>query len=446
MLKIQYFANKKELDGDFVQSGGKTVLYDESLFTRLMCGSIFEEEDRPPFRDAESRMILKESFGIELVEDDWYSIIDEGRRTCFADLAPELKYALVLIDESRNGNYLTAKFLSDDVWDALRKVPFDILISCTWEDIYQLKVPYGDYVIYGLPYGGDDGVYVFDLRGMETLRDNDFYTPLRPREPGVFDEGVGIEKHLYLGKDGKYYASCLVGTLRYYWRQHLDEILEYIDGLKPPKKLKTIEDTYSISEFNERIERSDYGDIFANLTGDGLWQQMEDCRWQLNQCKENLQKGEITADEYKAEMDRLMETDGYQRYQYYRDQFQIVNHMYELPPKEMLFRKVPILSVRMNKDGSYIIGGDLSVKYPAQEEILGEAISMCSGDYDTFLLYVDANETIDSPNDLDDMTWAIWVRQDSIELFDKWDGLRLFAKAIRDALASGRCEIIDKFY
>ena len=409
-----------------------------------MCGSI-TEEDRPPFRDAESRMILKESYGIELVEDDWYSIIDEGRRTCFSDLSPELKYALVLIDESRNGNYLTAMFMPDAVWDALRKVPFDILISCTWEDIFWTtsKLPFDNYVIYGLPYGGDDGISVCSL---ESLRDNDFYTPLRPREPGVINEGVGIENQLYIGKDGKYYASFLGGSLRYYWRQHLDEMLEYIDGLKPPKKLKAIEDTYSISEFNEMIEPSDYGDIFANLTGDSLWQQMEDCRWQLNMCKENLQKGEITADEYKAEMDRLMETDGYQRYKYYRDKFKVVNHMYELPPKEMLFRKVPILSVRINKDGSYIIGGDLSVKYPEQEEILGEAISMRADDHDTFLLYVDANEMIDGPNDLDGMTWAIWVRQDSIELFDKWDGLRLFAKAIRDALASGRCEIIDAFY
>ena len=90
--------------------------------------------------------------------------------------------------------------------------------------------------------------------------------------------------------------------------------------------------------------------------------------------------------------------------------------------------------------------GGISFKYPWQEEILGEAIAMCSDDHDTFILYVNVDEIIDRPEDLDKTTWAVWVRQDSIELFDKWDGLRLFAAAVREALASGRCEIIDEFY
>lgn len=439
MLKVQYYETKKDLYNDLVNSGGKTVLYDESMFTGLMCGSIADEEDRPPFRDAESQMILKESFGIELVEDDWYSIISDGRRTCLSDLSSDLKYALVLIDESRNGNYLKAKFMQAPVWDAVRKVPFDILIACTWEDIFWTtgsgKLPHSDYVIYGLPYGGDNGIYVCRLGSMI---DNDFYTPMRPVKPGEFREGVDIENYLYIGKDGKYYASGLSGVLRFYWRQHLNEMLEYIDNLKYPKKLKMIEDTYSISEFNKMIEPELKEGIFEAADGDYLWQ--------LNMCKKKYKKGEITAAEYRGEVDRLRKTDGYQEYLYYRDKFKIVNHMYELPPKEMYWRKVPILSVRINKDGSYMIGGGISNKYPWQEEILGDAIDMRSSDYDTFLLYVDANEMIDRPEDLDKMTWAIWVRQDSIELFDKWDGLRLFAVAVRNALASGRCEISEAFY
>ena len=439
MIKVQYYANPKALRDDLANAGGRTVLYDESMFTRLMCGSGADGEDCPPFRDAESRMILKESFGIEIVEDDWYSIIDKGRRTCLADLSPDLKYALVLIDESRNGNYLTAESMQRPVWDAVRKVPFDILIACTCEDFDWMnfdKLPSGDFVVYGLSYGGDDGVYVVGVDDRFAIRNNEFYTPLRPAEPGEDHYRVSIENELYIGKDGKYYATYL--DLRYFWRQHLDEILEYIDGLNSPKKLKRIEDAYSAYEFNKMIEAVIADGISDIADGDYLWR--------LNECKKKYKKGEITAAEYKAETDRLRKTEDYQEYIYYRDKFKIVNHMYELPPREMECRKVPILSVRINKDGSYMIGGGISEKYPWQEEILWDAIKMCSNDYDTFLLYVDVNEIIDRPDDLDRVTWAIWVRQDSIELFDKWDGLRLFAKAIRDALASGRCEISDEFY
>lgn len=439
MLKVRYYESRaKMVDEGSTLNGGADgcIFYSERMFTRLMCGSFFEE-DRPPFRDAESRMILKESFGIELVEDDWYSIIHEGRRTCMSDLSPDIKYALVLIDTSRNGRYLTAESMQTPVWEAVKKVPFDILMACSWEDIFWLsnKLPDSNYVIYGLPYGGDDGIQVC---GINHLKGNDFYTPLRPVKPGEHNDGVEIENRLYIGKDGRYYIETLSSFLRYYWRQHLDEILKYIDSLDYPKKLKMIEDTYSVSEFNKMIDASGRDGIFGMAGGDYLWM--------LNMSKKAYKKGEITAAEFRTEAARLRQKESYQDYMYYRDTFKIVNHMYELPPKEMLYRKVPILMVRKNKDGSYIIGGGISQKYPWQEEIIWDAMEMHSRDYDTFLLYVDVDEIIDGPKDLDRTRWAIWVRQDSIELFDKWDGLRLFAVTIRDALASGRCEISNEFY
>ena len=52
MIKVQYYANPKALRDDLANAGGRTVLYDESMFTRLMCGSGADGEDRPPFRDA----------------------------------------------------------------------------------------------------------------------------------------------------------------------------------------------------------------------------------------------------------------------------------------------------------------------------------------------------------------------------------------------------------
>lgn len=434
MLKVQYYKSRSDLMNDSAGSGGRTVVYSEDMFRELMVGGAAEEE-RPPFRDAESRMILKESFGIEPVEDDWYSIIVDGRRTCFSELSADLKYALVLIDRSRAGYFLTAESMQEPVWNAVSKVAFDILVACTWEDIFwtSCKLPRAEYIIYGLPYGGGDGIHVRDIDHTDG-----FYTPLCPVKPGGDRGGTDIAKYLYIGRDGRYYTNALGGILRFFWRKHLDEMLDYIDKLEYPKKLKKIDDTYSLFEFGRMIEPTGSGGLVGYVCRDYLWE--------LNLSKADFKAGRITAAEYRAARDMIREFWGYEDYLYYRDTFKVVNHMYQLPPKEMDWRKVPILSVRMNRDGSYVIGGGISFKYPWQEEILGEAIAMCSDDHDTFILYVNVDEIIDRPEDLDKTTWAVWVRQDSIELFDKWDGLRLFAAAVREALASGRCEIIDEFY
>lgn len=86
----------------------------------------------------------------------------------------------------------------------------------------------------------------------------------------------------------------------------------------------------------------------------------------------------------------------------------------------------------------------MTVKYPEHGEILEDAATRGHADGELFILYVDLPgvvEKLRSAEDLDNTEWAVRVYQDSIELYDKYDGLKLFAVVVREALASGNCEI-----
>lgn len=439
MIKVRYYESKAKLVVEGSTLNGKDndcILYSEKMFTRLMCG-IVGEPDYKPFRDKESRRLLKESFGVTIVEDDWYSVYCEGYRTCFSDLCRELKYGLVLIDTSRRGHFLICESMTDEMWNVMRSLDFDILIAASWEDMDWMtrKLPHDGYVILNYPY--NDGIEV-TVQSID--HQSGFYKPVsnvtfEDMHIGHHFLGYdGVDDSLYLGEDGKYYSNNPGSSLRFYWRRHLDEVIDYIDNLKCPKKICEINDSYSKFEFAKFLSQN-YADYL-------LYDPWAD---RVSQYKELYKEKKMTKEELRAAMKELNASEEYQTHVYYRDTFRIINHMPYLP-EDLNWRKVAIPLVIKNKDGSYNIGGDVSCKYPEDAEIIEEAIRMCLGDCDTLELYVDCNEILDKVSDLGETKWAILIHKDSIELFDKWDGLKLFGEMLKEALASGKCEISHGFY
>lgn len=385
LIKVKYYGSYKELQNAARDRESRTWIYSESMFDILHDGDD-PYVQKPPFRDDVSRMFLRESYGIELVEDDWFSIMEYGRRDCFRDLAKDMKYALVLLDTSRRGIFLSAHWMADRVWDAVMKAPFDILIACTWQDIcgtgrYSRALPYRDYLILNYPWQGGTEVYVVSpgvVRG-------EGYTKVDPDCYGS----------LYTGPDGRYYSDDMYGAdLRFRWWRHLDQMVDQIDKMQQnslsgwPRKLKTIEDSYSIPEFAALLG-IDEGEVRYFIS----WNEETRRNW---------------------------------------DDFRIVNHMYALPPEDTIYRTIPILSVQRDPDGRCKVIRDISFHYPTYREIVESAAFDCSPDHETLLLYVNVPDEIDGPEDLNETIWAVLCRSDSIELFDKWDGLEMFADWVRE--------------
>lgn len=102
----------------------------------------------PPFRDEASAALLG-MYGIEQYQDDWYSVKVDGRRTSYAGLDFNLKYALVMIYYSNLGKYIKIEDVSldretwdnDEIWDdynkiwhVLEKQDIVLRVACTQKD------------------------------------------------------------------------------------------------------------------------------------------------------------------------------------------------------------------------------------------------------------------------------------------------------------------------
>lgn len=401
--------------------------YEEKFYDLL--DTLLYEEEHPPFRDAESLKLLKESYGVTFVNnDDWYSVIVEGRRMAISCLYEGIKFALVAIHCSRQGRYTRYLKVTEKIWKVLADMPFDILLAIPiWEiDVYSLVTEAVDCKLINVPYGNKR----IEVDIKKEYTGADFY------EPVPEDDECSIGNYLYQGRDGKYYIDHLgVGyALHYYWKKDIEGIIKYINQNNEKRiYLERISRTYNIYELGEILNKDDNSIMgLAYLFHKCIYERM-------------YQEGEMTEQELQAALSELQESGQYEEYLYFRDIFRVVSHL-EIVPSNPVSRQLPILMVDKNKDGTYLIHGDLTCKYPDFDDMLYDMISRSSQDKECHALVVDVDGLLSSVKDMDKTVYGFKVMGDSLEIFEKNEGMRIFGEVLKEAWDSGKCTVSKEFY
>lgn len=396
----------------------------------LLCPR-FEEVEHPPFRDAESLRLLKESYDIVFASDeDWYSVIIEGTRMSVSCVNKGLKFALTAIDVSRRGLYTQYRDdVGEEVWRVLADLPIDILVAAKQSEIG---------VFSNLTEGVEFTIlnYSYKNQSIEvTVKDfihhkDSFYTAV----PESHENGTS--HGLHIGKDGRYYSDefGVRYALQYYWKNDVKGIIEYIDGRgKGRIHMENAIQTYDIFELEKMLKQEE--NSIARL--DYL---------QCVRCLERrLEEKAIDESAYAESLKELQEGDSYKEYLYFRDRFRVIWNVADFQIDTM-HRKLPMLIVDKSQDGTYFIHGGLTVKYPTFDELLEDAVSRRNKELESFILVVDVEELLDSASDIKEAVCGFKVLEDSVEVFDSREAIRAFGEALKEAYHSGKCTIDKEFY
>lgn len=429
MIQLRLYNQQECYDTSVIPENGKKKekhLYVGSSwntsFWHVMCPTLVAEEEaeKPPFRDAESVQLLRDSYGVVFADDgDWYSVICEGTRMNIACLNKAILCALGAIYESKRGRYAWLDDMDENVWRALGALPMTVLIAVREEELgeWHSFLRTSDFEIVNYPLNG--GTVRAKAVGVSLYR-NEFYT----RVPG---------SRLYVGQDGSYCVESdeLRYDFEYHWEKDIDHILNYINfhwgGLK---RFEELEREYTVFELGRELKNDENGIMNLNFLYD----------------REHMKPDEGDAEaarEYEAFLKEAMETDDYKEYLYFKDVFRIVNHMLYIPP-ETYSKYVVMLTVDRKDDGTYRIYDNLTIKYPDFGELIYEAIFRRISDGERFILMVDVNEVIRSVEDIGRAVCGFKLSKDRLEMFDKESGALLFGDALREANASGRCEVLSR--
>lgn len=361
-----------------------------------------------PFRDFESINFLKTVYDIEFIENDWFSVLIERKRCSIYAFDDDIKYVLSLIYFSQKQIYLSYRSLSGEIWDFLEGLSFDILIVTRMSELagcyHSLCGPL-DYRIINYPY-----------------QQLEIEVTIKKHLKGTFYRAVeGARKFntnygLYIGEDNRYYSDIfgIATAFRYYWKNDIENIISYIDNGKKKIYLMSCSQELTIFQFGKLI-----GEDAASTVG---WDEEHG--------------------DYLKEVDNAKE---YEHYLWLRDKLKIVNYMYLLPD-DILYRKLPILCVDKNKDNSYYISGDLTIKNPTYMEIMEGIWNMCCDDYERFALIINKDEILDSVQDIENALCGFKISKNKIEIYDADKAIELFGECLRKAYYSGNCTISDDFY
>ena len=255
--------------------------------------------------------------------------------------------------------------------------------------------------------------------------DDDFYT--RISEHRWYDTSNG----LCMGKDGKYYSNLISVKygFQYYWGNDVEGLIRYMEEKYPDRirlgEVHEIYNTFTLAKALGLEEGSVIGLMY----------------WDCKRCREAAPKagkisdqeyGEISADERQGEE--------YKDYVYFRDTFQFISHL-TAAPDPVSSRKLPVLMVDKNYDGTYMIHGTLTVKYPEFEECISDVVEGRSPDRERILLVVDVEEQLRSAGDVDKAVYGFRLLQDSLEIFDRYEAVQLFGQALKEAYTSVACTI-----
>lgn len=404
MIKVRLYTEEEYAHASALDCNGRHdhVFDYKSTFDSVLYN--LNNYDALPFRDAESLRLLKEIYDITFIsDDDWYTIMWDNERTCIAAIREDLKFALMAVEFSRQGRYTWFFPAGEKVWRILADMPFDILIGWCISDIgiYHPILEGVDYQILNYPYGDKtvevtvkdrllhvDNLYV-------VVPDSSYHTP-------SYNLRVGKE-------DGKYYIGSIdLGyALQYNWKNDLEGIIKYTDKKERRFHLVKFSKEYTVFELAKAL----IGDENAIA-----WSQyLQEARF-FDSDKE----------EDSAYLKELQSGDDYQEYLYFRDRFKVISHIM-VAPRDTTFRKLPILMVDKNSDGSYRI----------QER---------NKDGERIALVINTEELLDSVRDIDRAVYGFRVMPDSIEIFDVEDAVQLFGQMLREAVASARYKVDGEFY
>ena len=388
--------------------------------------SVYNKADSPPFRDTESVTFLHR-YGIDFVENDWYSVISRGTRIPLSAVDDCYKMALSAIVCSRQGKYMWSGDLIGDNLDLFDDVFIDILLAmplagmdcncCLAPNVAEYKIvnfPYRDAIIEVIckPY------YVFD---------DSFYTKI----PYIDEDGY----YLYKGEDGVYYTcdEDVPNLLEYRWWRDIEKTLNYIDSCQRFKVyLAKPDQTYGWLEFGELLPNNEYGSP-----------QTEYIR-ELRVLERDYNNGIITKREYQLCVERLQSSALYDRHVFFTNEFKFICHLVFVP-KELKDGDLTIMIVDKNADGTYMLFNDKPYFRPRFCDVINGMLFRTQNDYMERVALVIEIESdgrggshMRSVKDIDKAVYGFRALKNSLEIFDKYEAIQLFGATLREAHKSGK--------
>lgn len=436
-----------------LQMSHKIVTYDERRFeylTNWYCNK--EDGTTRPFRDEYSVKLLKETYNFEFFsDDDWYSLVDDSsERFSLSGLSEYMKYALILLHNSRVGVVTEFKGCDKCIWQVLSTMPFDVLIAInntTFENNRNFDLGV-DYII-------------------ENININERRIELNVLNRWIVKEDAEeVACHIY-EKNNEYFISCFslddIFDARYYWKEHLEDIIKECKHLY--KKEYPIIDkskTWNLVDFAEKIKCSvdldmDFKDkvyllIYYKSDEENVIKPLEEilARYGCDdlEIKKSLSMDDTSVDDswIEYELKSLYHEILCQRYSWLTNDLKIVTHLCSMP-NETVFRKLPMLFVDKYPNGSYKIWGKLTVKYPDFHEILSDIINYhYTEECERYVTIVDVEELFDKASDIERTVCGFKITKNCIDIYDKNDAIHLFATMTQEALDSGNVEISKEFY
>jgi len=426
MIRVRLFTAKEWLEAYCVSEEHEYRVCDAKVHFEILLDTAFDAEMRIPFRDAESLQFLKESYDISFVsDDDWYSVMCAGSRSDITCLNEDILYGLSAIDLSKDGVYSRLEWAGKKVWQALSNLPFDILIAQNMQDmgLYKGAVSGADYLIENYPYRNET-IEVFVKKSIFVK--DDFYAPVPEYRENNTNHG------LHMGRDGKYYTDefDIRYAFQYYWKNDIEGIIKEIERMRRNRiVMADVTRTFDVFELGKLIGR----DKCMNSI---MWLDYLEC---LKRMPENEREGNCSSCHIERQPKEC-----YDEYLYFRDKFKVISHLVIAP--EPWHRKLPVMMVDKNNDGTYFIHGDLTLKNPSFYELFNEVIEGRSAERERFVLIVEVEELLDSVHDMEQAVCGFRVLADSVEVYDSYEGTQLFGEALKEAYYSGRCTVDTDFY
>lgn len=434
MLRVRLFTDEEYLDQCAANKEHKYRVGDTKTYFRYrLLDTAHDEEPHIPFRDAESLQFLKETYGITFIsDDDWYSVWCEESRSDITCLYDSIQSGLAAIAMSRNGIYAWYWSMGEKEWKALANMPFDILIAMRTSEMGlhgMHHITDVDYLIENYPYGDQS----FEVLVVDSyIRPDDFYTAMPELERGRYCTSYGLLK----GSDGKYYSDG-IGidyAFQYYWKNDIEGIIKQIDRMRRDRiALTDTTHTYDVFELGTLVKNDKNCIVELDYLRDA------------NLYERLYKDGDISEQEYDEWMQKLQTNDYYNDYLYFRDKFKVISHL-AFVPEPVQSRKLPMLMVDKNTDGTYYIHGSLTVKYPDFNEMFWDVIPGRSPEMERFVLIVDVEELFFSVYDIEKAVCGFRVLADSVDIYDAYEGTQLFGEALKEAYHSGRCTVDKEFY
>lgn len=400
MIRVKFYNFKKCTD-----LGKKRIrIYDKEDFFRIVRGGIGDGEEKKPFRDEDSLRFIREIDHAEFVDgDDWYSIVTPFGRTNVTALCGGTRYALTLLDNSRRGVYTDISRFGEyggDIWGRLADASIDILVAYDTAKInrdFPVLAIKADYMIENYPYGG--------------------------KEIRVYVERSSIEKVHF--DNGKYYMGYWLREFEYEWHKDVGGLIATAERLVkeagkryhyPPKDL-------SLDAFADTLERG-YSNAFREMD------------YPIE--KQRLESLGLPEEVYRAELEKLRHTEGYQEYVFMSEKCRVRCFLSEVPDEPHV--KYPInLLIRKEPGDKTVMQQVSSVKYPTYSETImyNDIVKLSQRKDEVFGLVLDTETFAEGADTIKYALWGFRNYDSTVELYDGIRVLEEFLKEVKQPYETG---------